>query len=342
LRAGIWLILFSVGVALVLGGCNRKQPPTRGADAIGTGDKLVIAVMPKLKGIDYFNAVERGAREAAQELGNIDLTYDGPTEGKVDQQIPFIESWTLQKVDVIAVACNDPDAVAPALQRARERGVHVITYDADANPEKSGREFFVNQATFEDIGRALVDEMAAQAGEDAKVAIVSSSPTAPNQNAWIAVMKRYMAERYPKMQIVTIQYPEEDQGRAFSMTQDILKTYPDVKGIFGISSVAFPGAADAVRQAGKKGQVAVVGLSTPKSMREFVKDGTVKTVILWNPVDLGYLTVYVAKAVAEGTLKPGATEFEAGRLGKVKVEGDQVLLGPPMKFTAENIDQYDF
>lgn len=298
--------------------------------------------MPKLKGIDYFNAVERGAREAAQELGNIEVVYDGPTEGKVDLQIPFIESWTLQKVDVIAVACNDPDAIAPSLRRARERGVNVITYDADANPEKSQRQFFVNQATFEDIGRALVDEMATQAGEDAKVAIVSSSPTAPNQNAWIAVMKRYMAERYPNMQIVTIQYPEEDQGRAFSMTQDILKTYPDVKGIFGISSVAFPGAADAVRQAGKSGKVAVVGLSTPKSMRSFVKDGTVKTVILWNPVDLGYLTVYVAKAVAEGRLQPGATEFEAGRLGKVKVDGDQILLGPPMKFNLQNIDQYDF
>ncbi len=327
---------------LLLVACGKRQTPSAGTSTTNTGAKLVVAVMPKLKGIDYFNAVERGAKEAAQEIGNIDLTYDGPTEGKVDQQIPFIESWTLQKVDVIAVACNDPDAISPALKRAREKGVHVITYDADANAEKSGREFFVNQATFEDIGRALVDEMAAQAGENAKVAIVSSSPTAPNQNAWIAVMKRYMAEKYPKMQIVTIQYPEEDQGRAFSMTQDILKTYPDVKGVFGISSVAFPGAADAVRQAGKSGIVAVVGLSTPKSMREFVKDGTVKTVILWNPVDLGYLTVYVAKAVAEGTLKPGAKEIEAGRLGKVKVEGDQVLLGPPMKFTAENIDRYDF
>ncbi|MGC8785555.1 MAG: substrate-binding domain-containing protein [Armatimonadota bacterium] len=342
MRKAFPIILTLAGVMLLLVACGKKQTPSGGTTATSTGTKLVVAVMPKLKGIDYFNAVERGAKEAAQELGNIDLTYDGPTEGKVDQQIPFIESWTLQKVGVIAVACNDPDAISPALKRAREKGVHVITYDADANPEKSGREFFVNQATFEDIGRALVDEMASQAGEDAKVAIVSSSPTAPNQNAWIAVMKRYMAEKYPKMRIVTIQYPEEDQGRAFSMTQDILKTYPDVKGVFGLSSVAFPGAADAVRQAGKSGKVAVVGLSTPKSMKEFVKDGTVKTVILWNPVDLGYLTVYVAKAVAEGTLKPGATEFEAGRLGKVKVDGDQVLLGPPMKFTAENIDRYDF
>jgi len=341
-RTAWQLNLVAVALLCLFSACGKKQTGTAGIGTTTGGAKLVVAVMPKLKGIDYFNAVERGAKEAAQELGNIDLTYDGPTEGKADLQIPFIESWTLQKVNVIAVACNDPDAISPALKRAREKGVHVITYDADANAEKSGREFFVNQATFEDIGRALVDEMASQAGAEAKVAIVSSSPTAPNQNAWIAVMKRYMAEKYPKMQIVTIQYPEEDQGRAFSMTQDILKTYPDVKGVFGLSSVAFPGAADAVRQAGKSGKVAVVGLSTPKSMKEFVKDGTVKTVILWNPVDLGYLTVYVAKAVAEGTLKPGATEFEAGRLGKVKVEGDQVLLGPPMQFTRENIDQYDF
>jgi ABC-type sugar transport system substrate-binding protein len=74
---------------LLLIACGKKQA---GSGATGTGAKLVVAVMPKLKGIDYFNAVERGAREAAQELGDIDLTHDGPTEGKVDQQIPFIES----------------------------------------------------------------------------------------------------------------------------------------------------------------------------------------------------------------------------------------------------------
>jgi ABC-type sugar transport system substrate-binding protein len=174
------------------------------------------------------------------------------------------------------------------------------------------------------------------------VAIVTGSLTAANQNEWIKHIKARIAEKYPKLTIVATKPSEEDQQLAFTVTQDLLKAYPDIKGIFAITSVAFPGAADAVEQAGKKGKVAVVGLATPKGMRPWVKSGTVKTVILWNPVDLGYLTIYVAKAVWEGTLRPGAGEFRAGRLGTVKVQGREVVLGEPFKFTADNIDQFDF
>jgi rhamnose transport system substrate-binding protein len=124
--------------------------------------------------------------------------------------------------------------------------------------------------------------------------------------------------------------------------QQILQAYPSVKGIWGITSVAFPGVAQAVDRAGKRGQIAVVGLSTPKEMAPYVDSGTVKTVILWNPVDLGYLTVYAAHAIATGKLKPGDKSLEAGRLGKKEIAGDQILLGPPMRFTKANIHQFDF
>ena len=139
---------------------------------------------------------------------------------------------------------------------------------------------------------------------------------------------------------MTVKPSEEDQQLAFQVAQDLLKAYPLLKGIFGITSVALPGAARAVRESGYGGKVAVTGLSTPNSMREYVKDGTVKTVLLWNPVDLGYLTVYAAKKfLDEGKLPE---EFAAGRLGTVQVKGQEVLLGPPMQFTESNIDGFDF
>ncbi|MFN3421656.1 MAG: substrate-binding domain-containing protein [Armatimonadota bacterium] len=310
------------------------------APAPQKGKPITLLMVPKIKGIDYFNACEKGAKEAVKELGSVKLIYEGPTEASVERQAELIEAWIARKPDVIAVACNDPSAIAPTLKKAMARGIRVITWDADA--KRDAREFFVNQATYDDIAKALVDEMAKQAGKDAPVAVVTSSFTAPNQSEWLKRMKSYMAKSYPKMKLLTVKPSEESLELAFKVTMDILKAYPQVRGVFGLSSVAFPGAAEAVRQAGKKGKVAVVGLSTPKSMRDYVHDGTVKTVILWNPVDLGYLTVYTARALCDGTLKRGDKFIVAGRLGKREVRGDEVLLGPPMKFTKANIDKFDF
>ncbi len=174
-----------------------------------------------------------------------------------------------------------------------------------------------------------------------KVAIITATLTAANQNEWITHMKERL-KKYPKLELVAIKPSNEDQKLAFQVAQDLMKAYPDIKGLFGISSVAFPGAAEAVKQAGKSGKVFVTGLSTPNDMRPYVMDGTVRSVVLWNTKDLGYLTTYAAKALANGTLKPGATTFEAGRLGAKKIENDNILLGDILVFTRDNIGQYDF
>ncbi len=336
---------FFLLVPLLMTGCGRRAAAP-GGGATGTapaaGEKLRVAVMPKMVGIDYFNACRQGAEEAAKELGDVDLQYDGPTEAKVDKQVEMLDTWVTQRVNAIAVACDDPVAIAPALKKARDAGIAVVTYDADADARASGRQYFVNQCSADSIAAALTDEMAAQVGPNAKTAIVTSSLTAPNQNDWMRRMLTYRRAKFPMMQLLTTKPSEEDQQLAFQRTQDILKAFPDVQGIWGLSSVAFPGAAEAVKKAGKSGKVAVVGLSTPRSMAQFVKNGTVKTVILWNPVDLGYLAVYVARAVAKGELKPGATSIKAGRLGEKPIQGDQVMLGKPVKFTKANIDQYKF
>ena len=329
-----------LGTALIAAGCSKPAQVSKAPQA--PGRRITIAMMPKLKGIDYFNACQRGAEEAARELGTVELIYDGPLEGKVDKQIEMIDGWITRGVDVIAVACNDPVAIAPALKRARRAGIRVITWDADADPAKSEREFFVNQASPQSIGYELVDVMAEEAGPASKVAIITSSMTAPNQNEWIKWMKKRQADKYPKMNIAYIRPSEEDQQLALRVTKDLLKSDPQIRGVWGISSVAFPGAAEAVKQLGLSGKVAVTGLSTPSSMRSFVKEGVVKTVVLWNAVDLGYLTVHAARSLVDGTLKPGATSIKAGRLGVKQVSGDQVLLGPPMRFTKENIDKFDF
>lgn len=304
------------------------------------GKKIKLVDVPKLIGIGYFAATTKGQQEAAKELGNVEIKTDGPTEAKIEKQIEFIDNYLTSGVDGVLFAANDPVAISPVLRKALKAGVHVVGYDAGS--EADAREWFVNQATFEAIGSAMAESMVKEVGMEAEVAIVTSSLTAPNQNAWIAEVKKTLAAKYPKIKIVATLPSEEDQQLAFKAAQDIMKSYPNVKGIFGMSSVAFPGAADAVTQAKMCGKVAIVGLSTPNQMRPFVKSGCVKSVILWNPIDLGYAAVYAMRAVVDGTLKPGATEFKAGRLGALKVVGSEILLGDAFIFTADNIDKFDF
>ncbi len=216
------------------------------------------------------------------------------------------------------------------------------------NDGKPGtREFFVNQATAKDIGYALVDALAKDiGGGDASkasgdVAIVTAALTAANQNEWMKYMKERLPA-YPNLKLVATKPSNEDPKLAFQVAQDLIKAYPNLKGMWAISSVAFPGAAEAIKQSGQSGKVQVTGLATPNDMKAYVQDGTVKSVILWNTNDLGYLTVQVARALADGKLKPGDTSIDAGRLGKKEIAGDNVLLGKILVFTKDNIDQFNF
>lgn len=329
MNQSFWRFSWNVAVlALLIGtGCGRNKKDAQ----------LTIGLMPKLVGIDYFNACERGAKAAASELG-IKLVYEGPITNDVSRQAEMLDTWITRKIDAIAVAPNDPHALAPTLKKAMARGIKVLTWDADS--DEDSRHYFVNQATYEDIGYGLVEVMAEQIGGQGEVAIVTGSLTAANQNIWMEWMRKRVAEKYSGMTIVTVKPSEEDQKLAFQVSQDLIKAYPNLKGIFGITSISLPGAAQAVRDSGYSGKIAVTGLSTPKSMSQYVKDGTVKMFVLWNPVDLGYLTVYAAKRLHEEGRLP--EELSAGKLGKIKVQGSQVLLGPPLQFDKGNIDQFDF
>jgi len=327
-----------IAAGLAAGGCTKEEP---GAAKDGR-KKIAMYLLPKKKGVPYFTSCADGAAAAARELGNVELIYDGPTDGSPEKSAALIEQWTLKGADVIAVSPNNPAVLADAMRKARAKGVHVITWDADGLLD--AREFFVNQATGKDIGNALVDTMAKDLGgptAEGDVAIVTATLTAANQNEWIKYMRQRLPA-YPKLSLVAIKPSEEDQKLAFQVTQDLMKAHPKLRGVWGISSVAFPGAAEAVKQAGAAGKVLVTGLATPNDMRGFVKDGTVRSVVLWNTVDLGYLTVYVGEALVRGRLKEGAKTFRAGRLGSRKVEGDNVLLGDILVFTKENIDKFDF
>ncbi len=306
------------------------------------GKEITLVDVPKLIGIGYFAATTQGMQEAAKELGNVNVKTDGPTEANIDDQITFLDNFITQGVDGLLFAANDPVAIAPVLKKALGQGIHVVGYDANSQPD--AREWFVNQAEFNGIGKSMVDAMAAEIGEDGSFAIVTSTFTTPNQARWIAEMQAYAEKCHPNMKWLETVEAQEDNILSFNQATTLLNKYGDeLKGLFGMTSVATPASAEAVTQAQLCGKVAVVGLATPNAMKPYVAADCVKSVVLWNPVDLGYAAVQVMRAVADGKLQAGATEVEAGRLGKLPiVNGSEVLLGAPFIYSKSNIDQFDF
>jgi rhamnose transport system permease protein len=327
--------------ALIVAGSNflllRATRPEAAGPAPGQ-KRVTVAMMPKSKGNAYFIACHKGAVEAAKELG-VELLWDGPTGQNPAEQDKIVETWITRGVDVIAVSVDDQKALSPALRKARDKGIKVVTWDADAEPD--ARDFLVNQATPQGIGQTLTDQAARVLGGKGEFAIIKAQLTAANMIAWEEQIRLRLKEKYPDLKLVTSLPCDDDADKAFDAADTILKKYPDVKLIMAICSPAVPKAAEAVKQA-KRGDVKVIGLGLPSQNRAYVHEGVTDCIVLWKTEDLGYLTVYAADALKKGTLKAGDSGIQAGRLGRVAIQGDNILLGTPFIFNKENIDRFDF
>jgi rhamnose transport system permease protein len=335
-----------LAAALIIVGSNwllvrsLKEPPNNGAVAASSSPakRLTVAMMPKAKGDPYFVSCRKGAEEAARELG-VDLIWDGPTDLDPVKQNEVVEGWITRGVDVIAVSVENKDGISTVLKKARERNIRVLTWDADA--QEDARDFFINQATPEGIGYTLTDEAARILGGKGEFAIITASTSAANQNEWIKHIKARLDEKYSDLKLMAIQPSDGDRDRAFTETKTVLKVHPNVKLIMGIAAPAVPGAAEAVKQSGRK-DVKVIGLSLPNLCKPYVHDGVIESIVLWNTLDLGYLTVYAANELGAGKLKRGAGDLKAGKLGQIQVRESDVLLGAPFIFNKANIDRFDF
>lgn len=303
--------------------------------------KYKIAFVPKLIGIPYFNAMEEGGKKAAQDLG-VEFIYTGPVTADVAKQIEIVDNLITQGVDAIAVAPNDPEAITPVLKKAKEKGIKVLTSDTDGALDV--RELFVNQALQDEIGYTTMDELAKAMNYEGEFAIVSCGPTAWNLNTWINYELARSA-KYPKMKMVTIRYAEEDVEKAINVMLDLINAFPNLKGVIGQCSTSAPGVAEAITRAGKIGKIAATGVSVPSMMKPYVKNGAVKSFVLWNPVDLGYLTVWAAKQLCDKKkFKDGQVFDIPGIETKPRyIAKDKMLvLGPPKVFDASNVDKFAF
>ncbi|MDT5043195.1 MAG: rhamnose transport system substrate-binding protein [Actinoplanes sp.] len=303
---------------------------------------LKIAFLPKQLNNPYSDVETGGGKVAVGELkGEYKLV--GPNDASASSQVSYINTLIQQQQDVIVVAANDPNAVCPSLNQARAAKIKVVSFDSDAS--KDCRDAFINQATTQGIGESLVKMASEQAGGSGEIAILSATPNATNQNAWIAVMKEELKKpEYSKLKLVKTAYGNDDDQKSFQEAQGLLQSYPNLKVIVSPTTVGIAAASRYVSSSSYKGKVAITGLGLPNQMREYVKDGTVKKFALWNPADIGYLAAYTGAALASGQITGKQGEkFTAGKLGEYTIGADgEIVLGPPTEFTASNIDQFNF
>ena len=334
-----FLVLLTVAGLAFVTGCGKSSEPTGGGPAGGSdGKKLSIALMPKSKGNAYFISCKKGAEKAAKELG-VELLFDGPTDPDPAKQNEIVENWITLGVDAIAAACENKEGISTALRKAKAKGIKVITYDADALPD--AREFFVNQATPEGIGQGLMDEAARLCASEGEFAIITASLTAANMIEWQKYIEARRSSKFPNMKMVALRPCDDLKDKAQSEATALMSANPNLKLIMAICSPAVPGAAEAVKQAGKTGKVKVIGLGLPNENKRYVHEGVTDTVMLWNTEELGALAVQAATAAAKGQLKTGDKSFKVGAK-EYEIQGDSILLGKPFMFNKANIDQFDF
>ncbi|KJK33847.1 sugar ABC transporter substrate-binding protein [Lentzea aerocolonigenes] len=303
---------------------------------------LKITFLPKQVNNPYFTVAQKGAEQAGTAI-KAEVKPTGPSDAAASSQVTYINTAAQQKQNALVISANDANAVAPALKSARSQGLKVVTFDSDAAPD--ARDVFINQATSNEIAAGQVKLISDAVGGSGEIAILSATPNATNQNAWIEVMKTELAKpEFAGLKLVETAYGNDDDQTSFQKTQGLLQAHPNLKGIISPTTVGVAAAARYLSSSEYKGKVQLTGLGTPNQMRKFVQDGTVKSFALWDPSKLGYLATYAAAALASGQITGAEGEkFKAGDLGDYTIGAKgEVVLGPPTVFTKDNIDKFDF
>lgn len=309
------------------------------AGTAAQADDMRIALVVKALGIGFFEAAAKGAEEAADELGDVEVIYTGPTDTTAEGQIEVINSLIAQNVDAIAISANDTDALVPVLKKAMKRGITVVSWDSGVAPE--GRQMHLNPSSNELIGNMIIKLAADHLPDGGQVAVLSASATATNQNIWIEEMNKALPN-YPGIEVVATVYGDDLADKSYREAQGLMQSYPDLDAIIAPTSVGIVAAAQAVADAGKIGEINVTGLGLPSEMAGAIESGASKSFAIWNPIDLGYSATTIAYNLAKGNAKaePGAT-IPMGRMGAVTLdETNSGAMADPFVYDASNIDEF--
>ena len=325
------------------------SPSAGGVIKATPGQAAKMMLLPKFLGILPFDQANKGAEEAAAELQNSEaLSFVGPTaENSVQGQIEFMTNAPTQGMKVVMLSNNAGDQIAPAAEAAQAAGTKVVTWDSPI-PSAQGESLFVAQVDFDSIGVVMADMALALAGPDGgQVAVLSASPDAANQNAWIAALEEALTDpKYASVELVETVYGDDQSEKSYNQALALVDKYPELKVIMAPTTVGIAAAAKAMQDEGLCDKVKVSGLGLPSEMVSYTLNDCAPQFALWSFVDLGYLTYYVSYLIATGAIQGTEGEqFEAGRMGEYTIEKDptrdeglRVLMGPFTVYDKTNVE----
>ena len=315
-------------VLAAVAGCGKSEPEKPGRTRIG--------LVAKSLGNGFFDAVHKGADEAAREL-DAEVIFTGPTTPTAEGQIEVLNALIAQRVDAIAVSANDPDALVPTLKKALDRGIKVVSYDSAVAP--AGRIVHLAPSSDQLIGETVVALTAELAPEGrGKFAVVSATPTSTNQNSWLAEMRKALAQ-HPGLEMVGVVYGDEVSDKSYREAVALIQQHPDLAVLVSISSVGLVATARAVEDQGLTGKVKVTGLGLPSELAGYVQKGVVPKFAIWNPIDLGYSTTQIAARLARGG--DARQPVSMGRMGEVTFAADGVgAMSKPFIYDAANVAEF--
>jgi rhamnose transport system substrate-binding protein len=358
-KHGIWFTLFAV-VALVAACTSAASPsasapaasPSAGAGGVAKaepGQSVKMMLLPKFLGILPFDQANKGAEEAATELQNPEkLAFVGPTpENSVQGQIEFMTNAPTQGHKVVMLSNNAGDQIEPAAEKAQTAGTKVVTWDSPI-PSAKGETVFVAQVDFDSIGVVMADMALSLTGADGgEFAVLSASPDAANQNAWIAALEEALKDpKYAAVKLVDTVYGDDQSEKSYNQALALVDKHPNLEVIMAPTTVGIAAAAKAMQDEKLCEKVKVSGLGLPSEMVSYTLNGCAPEFALWSFVDLGYLTYYTSYLLATDAIKGTEGEqFEAGRMGTYTIEKDptrdaglRVLMGPFTVYNKDNVE----
>jgi simple sugar transport system substrate-binding protein len=293
-----------------------------------------MVVVVKIAGIPWFNAVDKGIKKGGKEF-NIDASMVGPANVDPAQQVKLLEDLIAKKVTVIGLVPLDVKVCEPVLKRAQAAGIKVITHEG---PEQEGRDWNVELIDSVRFGEVQMQRLAKDMGETGEYVVYVGTLTTPLHNKWADAAIAYQKKHYPKMKLAADRYPGADEiDSSYKTTLDVIKAYPNLKGILGFGSNGPIGAGNAVREKRLGKKIAIVGTVLPSQAKDLIADGIVREGFLWNPTDAGYAMVAVAKLMLDGKEIKDGVEIPGLGKAEVDVKGKLIKVDKIMRINNDTI-----
>ena len=283
-------------------GCSvHVREPTGGA--VRDGGPIKLAVVPKAIGFDFWEKVRVGAMCAAEEKGDVDVFWDGVSdESDVSGQQSLLQDMLSQGTrNGLVYAATDAKALANITRNALKQGTEVVNMDSGTSPQPPEVPVFATNNVA--AAEQATDLLAQQLRGRGKVALVEFQPGTNTNDTRAEGFERRL-QRYPGMQLVSRQSSESDYNTALQVTQDILTAHPDLDGIYAGNEPSVLGAAEAVRQSGKAGQVKLIGWDTSEGQINALRDGVITGLVAQNPFRMGHEAVSAAVDGIRGNPDP--------------------------------------